>query len=146
MTDHVTNAIRSRIMGSVRTKNTGPEKAIRAILTKSGYRYRLHRKDLPGTPDIVFPGKRKVIFVNGCFWHGHLGCSKATLPQTRTDYWLPKIAKNRENDKRNQEVLEGMGWHVLTVWQCELRTPIELQSKLASFLDARVVALQPGPD
>lgn len=70
----------------------------------------------------MFSGKRKVIFVNGCFWRGHLGCSKATLPQTRTAYWLPKIAKNRENDKRNQEVLEEIGWHVLTVWQCELRT------------------------
>lgn len=123
-------------MRAVRRKDTGPEKAIRGILTGLGIRYRLHRKDLPGTPDIVFPAKRKVIFVNGCFWHGHYGCPKGRPPSTRVEYWLPKISKNIANDLQNLERLERLGWRSLTIWQCELLQPKEVENKLRSFLKA----------
>jgi DNA mismatch endonuclease, patch repair protein len=98
MADHVSVINRSRIMRSVPTKNTSTEMAVRSLLTRLGWRYRLHRKDLPGTPDIVFPGKKKVIFVNGCFWHGHKECPKARLPRSRPEYWTPKIARNTQKD------------------------------------------------
>lgn len=132
--DYVSNEVRSQIMRAVSTKNTGPEKAVRSLLTTSGYRYRLHRRDLPGTPDIVFPGRRKAIFVNGCFWHGHAGCPKGRLPKSRPEYWIPKIARNIENDQRNLAELAERGWETLIVWQCELRQPLILEKKLARFL------------
>ncbi len=121
-------------MCAVPTKDTTPERAVRSLLTRKGYRYRLHRRDLPGTPDIVFPGRRKVIFVNGCFWHGHAGCSKGRIPKSRPEYWIPKIARNIENDKRNLTELTIQGWRALTVWQCELRQPLRLEKKLSKFL------------
>jgi DNA mismatch endonuclease (patch repair protein) len=121
-------------MSAVPTKNTAPEKVVRSLLTRGGYRYRLHRKDLPGTPDIVFPGRRKAIFVNGCFWHGHLGCPKGRLPKSRPDYWIPKIAHNAEKDQKNLVELEQLGWKVLTVWQCELRQLLLLEKKINKFL------------
>ena len=134
MTDHVSKAGRSRIMQAVPTKNTSPEKAVRALLTRNGYRYRLHRKDLPGTPDIVFPGRRKVIFVNGCFWHGHKGCPKGRPPRSRPEYWIPKIAHNVEADQKNLAELATRSWQALTVWQCELRDSLLLETKLTKFL------------
>lgn len=121
-------------MKAVPTKNTTPEKGVRTILARSGYRYRLHRKDLPGTPDIVFPGKKKVIFVNGCFWHGHAECSKGRLPKSRPEYWVPKIARNTANDHKNLSQLKKLGWKSLIIWQCELRQPIVLEKKLIKFL------------
>jgi DNA mismatch endonuclease, patch repair protein len=133
MTDHVSKAGRSRIMRAVSTKNTGPEKVLRAMLSREGYRYRLHRRDLPGTPDIVFPGKRKVIFVNGCFWHSH-GCRKGRPPKSKLEFWGPKLAKNCARDKRNKADLRLMGWAVLTIWQCQTRNPDRLSTKLFSFL------------
>jgi len=101
-----------------------------------GYRFRLHRKDLPGTPDIVLPGRRAAIFVHGCFWHGH-GCRIGQLPKSRLDYWLPKIEANRERDRRKGGALEAAGWRVLTVWQCEIRDLDVLQERLWIFLGAR---------
>lgn len=134
MTDHVSKARRSLIMRAVPTKDTTPERAVRSLLTRNGYRYRLHRKDLPGTPDIVFMGRRKAIFVNGCFWHGHAGCTKGRPPRSRPEYWIPKIARNIENDQRNLVELAKLGWRVLTVWQCELRQSLLLEKKLIKFL------------
>lgn len=121
-------------MQAVPTKNTTPEKAVRSLLTRNGYRFRLHRKDLPGTPDIVFPGRRKVIFVNGCFWHGHPECPKGRLPKSRPEYWGPKIARNADNDRKNYVELRKRGWESLIVWQCELCQPLALEKKLARFL------------
>jgi DNA mismatch endonuclease (patch repair protein) len=125
---------RRRIMQSVQTKNTGPELAVRRGLFAAGYRFRLHRRDLPGSPDIVLPGRRKVIFINGCFWHGH-GCAKGRPPKTRPEYWLSKIDANRDRDRRNIEALEALGWSVRTVWQCELRDPQTLFESLGIFLE-----------
>ena len=110
---------RRRIMQSVKTKNTGPEQQIRKALFAAGYRYRLHRKDLPGSPDIVFPARKKAIFVHGCFWHGH-NCPKGRLPKSRMDYWGPKVEANRTRDNRNVIALSAEGWNVLVIWQCEL--------------------------
>lgn len=121
-------------MRAVPTKDTAPERAVRSLLTRNGYRYRLHRRDLPGTPDIVFPGRRKVIFVNGCFWHGHIGCPKGRAPKSRPEYWIPKIARNIEKDQWNLAELAQLGWRALTVWQCELRQPPLLEKKLTKFL------------
>lgn len=122
-------------MSRVGAKNTAPELAVRKLLFSMGYRYRLHGKALPGRPDIVFPGRRKVIFVNGCFWHGHESCRYGRLPRSRIDFWADKIARNRERDSRNVEQLRQQGWRTLTVWQCELKNFEELAQKLYDFLE-----------
>ncbi|MGO8614701.1 very short patch repair endonuclease [Rhizobium leguminosarum] len=119
MADTRTPEVRRKIMQSVGSKNTGPELTIRRALFERGYRYRLHRKDLPGSPDIVFPARKKAIFVHGCFWHGH-SCPKGRAPKSRADYWGPKIEANRLRDARNVRELAGLGWQALVVWQCEL--------------------------
>jgi DNA mismatch endonuclease (patch repair protein) len=121
-------------MSAVRTKDTGPELVVRQILTRLGYRYRLHRKDLPGRPDIVFPRRKKVIFVHGCFWHGH-ECDKGRAPKSRLEYWSPKLEANRERDAANVARLEGAGWEILIVWQCETRDREALEARLAKFVD-----------
>lgn len=136
MTDRLEPAARRRLMQAVRSKDTAPEIAVRSLLHGMGYRFRLHRKDLPGTPDIVLPGRRAAIFVHGCFWHGH-GCRIGQLPKSRLDYWLPKIEANRERDRRKGGALEAAGWRVLTVWQCEIRDLDVLQERLWIFLGAR---------
>jgi DNA mismatch endonuclease (patch repair protein) len=122
-------------MQSVGTKNTGPELVVRRLLYRLGYRYRLHNKKLPGRPDIVFLGRSKVIFVHGCFWHGH-GCQKGQAPKSRLEYWLPKIESNRTRDSLKTDELKQMGFSVLTIWQCELLEAAELQNKLINFLKA----------
>ena len=125
---------RSRIMRAVKGEDTTPELAVRRLIFAMGYRFRLHRKDLPGKPDLVFPGKQKVIFVNGCFWHGH-GCARgARLPKTNADYWRSKIARNRFRDAANTEDLKSQSWRVATVWECELRELTRLRLRLARFL------------
>ena len=131
--DTRTPAKRSEIMSAVRTENTGPELLVRKLLSAQGYRYRLHRKGLPGRPDIVFPGRCKAIFVHGCFWHGHR-CKKGRLPKTRLRYWKPKIAVNKKRDARNLVALRRSGWNVLVVWQCELKNGETLMRKLKTFL------------
>lgn len=119
--DIVSPEQRSRMMAAVRSKDTKPELFLRRALHALGYRYRLHRRDLPGTPDLSFPSRRAVIFVNGCFWHGH-NCPAARLPKTRTGFWREKIEANRSRDAGNLQRLEVLGWRTLVVWECELRS------------------------
>jgi DNA mismatch endonuclease, patch repair protein len=133
MADTRTKKQRSRIMKSVGARDTGPELTVRRRLHRLGYRYRLHRRDLPGNPDIVFPGRRKVIFVHGCFWHGH-DCAKGKLPKSRTEYWTAKIKGNRERDTRVVARLEDAGWRTLSVWQCELKNLDAIDRVLGEFL------------
>lgn len=124
-------------MGRVRSKHSSPEMVVRRLLHRAGYRYRLHRKGLPGTPDLVFPGRKKVIFVNGCFWHRHEGCALARLPKSRLDFWLPKLEGNRLRDLTNQTKLESMGWKTMTVWECDVKDPDGLLVRVTAFLDAK---------
>lgn len=123
---------RSEIMRAVRQKNTGPEQIVRKVLFGLGLRFRLHRKDLPGTPDIVLPKYRTAIFVHGCFWHRHPGCRLATTPKTRQDYWLPKFEANVERDTRKLRELEARGWRSLVIWECETRDVLALRASLES--------------
>ena len=126
---------RRRIMQAVQSSDTGPELKIRRVLHRMGYRYRLHRKDLPGTPDLVFPGRRKVVFVHGCFWHWH-GCKYGRLPKSRLDYWQPKLERNCERDCEKIRQLEAVGWIVHVVWQCEIRCNLDSAvSALIAFLN-----------
>lgn len=107
-------------MSGIRSKNTLPEMIVRRALHARGYRYRIHVKDLPGKPDLVFPRYRSVLFIHGCFWHGH-DCPLFKMPMTRTDFWEKKIGRNRENDANARAALNSMGWRVMEVWECELR-------------------------
>ena len=132
--DTRTHEQRRRIMQAVKSRDTGPELAVRRLLHAMGYRYRLHRKDLPGRPDITFVSRRKAIFVHGCFWHGH-DCPKGRLPKSRLEYWKPKLDENRKRDRTKREQLESLGWSVLTVWQCETRDPDTLAQRLQYFVD-----------
>lgn len=134
MTDRLEPAVRRRLMQAVKGKDTAPEMALRSLLHRLGYRFRLHRRDLPGTPDIVLPGRRAAIFVHGCFWHGH-GCNIGRLPKSRLDYWQPKIEANRSRDSRKRSELESAGWRVLEVWQCELKDSVPLVDRLRQFLN-----------
>ncbi|MEE7475884.1 very short patch repair endonuclease [Methylobacterium hispanicum] len=124
---------RRRIMQSVGQKNTGPEIVVRRIAHALGYRFRLHRKDLPGRPDLVFPGRHKVVFVHGCYWHGH-GCPKGRLPKSKPEFWVPKIEGNKARDERAEQALVDLGWETLTLWQCETKTPEVIETKLREFL------------
>lgn len=121
-------------MSSVGTKNTGPELTLRRMLHRDGYRYRLHAKNLPGRPDIVFPNRRKAIFVHGCFWHGH-DCSKGRPPKSRGDYWTPKLLANKARDARRIEELANLGWTSITVWQCQLADPEGTLRLVKKFLE-----------
>ena len=132
--DKLTEAARSALMAKVHGKNTLPERTVRRLLHSLGYRYRLHYKQLPGKPDLVFPSRRKAIFVNGCFWHGH-SCPRGKLPTTRINFWTAKIAGNTKRDRRNRAALVKAGWSVLAVWECELRNPLRAVSRMVRFLD-----------
>ncbi len=120
-------------MQAVKTEDTGPELAVRRVLHSLGFRYRLHPKNLPGHPDIAMPGRRKIIFVHGCFWHSH-DCRKGHAPKSRLDYWEPKLRANRERDAAKAEQLRALGWDVLNVWQCETDDKEALKSKLIDFV------------
>ncbi len=122
-------------MALVRGVDTKPELKVRKALHALGYRYRLHDKRLPGSPDLVFPGRRKVVFVHGCFWHRHEGCNLARLPKSRLDFWLPKLEGNRQRDVRKLEGLAELGWAATVVWECELRDMPRLTSRLVRFLN-----------
>ena len=124
-------------MGRVKGRDTRPEMVVRRLLHSLGYRYRLHRKDLPGKPDIVFGKRRKVIFIHGCFWHRHPdpACRLARLPKSRLEFWIPKLAANAERDERHQTALRQLGWQVLVVWECELRHSEQLENTLRRFLE-----------
>lgn len=134
MADNRSPDSRSALMSRIGSKNTVPETAVRRLLHGLGYRFRLHRGDLPGTPDIVFPGRRKVVFVNGCFWHAH-GCRIGRPPKSRLEFWLPKLERNRKKDARDKRALRTLGWKVLTVWQCQTKFPERLKKRLVSFLE-----------
>lgn len=134
--DTVSQPERSRIMSRVRSKNTQPELAVRRLLFALGYRYRLHAKALPGKPDLVFSGARSVVFVHGCFWHGHT-CRRAALPTSNVKFWAEKIGKNKARDKKTKLDLMASGWKALTVWQCETKDAERLQRKLTAFLGKR---------
>ncbi len=129
MVDTRTPAQRRRIMQAVNTKDTGPEWVVRRLLHRAGYRYRLHRKELPGRPDVVFPRRRKVIFVHGCFWHQHPGCRKATIPKNNAEFWRAKLNKNTERDKRAVTALHQDNWEVVTIWECELKDEMKPVTK-----------------
>ena len=125
---------RSRIMRTVKDRNTGPEMIVRSLAHSMGYRYRLHRKDLPGKPDLVFPARRKVIFVHGCFWHQHHCPRGARSPKSNRDYWLPKLHRNQQRDAMHQAHIRDLGWDVLVIWECELTNRDALSERLKMFL------------
>jgi DNA mismatch endonuclease (patch repair protein) len=124
---------RARMMRAFRKKDTAPEIAVRRLAHQMGYRFRLYRRDLPGNPDIVFPSRKKVIFVHGCFWHCH-GCELTRLPRRNLEYWVPKLNRNRTRDARNLGVLEAEGWSYLVIWECEVSDLKRLQARLKAFL------------
>ena len=136
MTDTLTKAERSKRMSLVRNKDTRPEITVRRLIFGMGYRYRLHRSDLPGIPDLVFPSKSKVIFVHGCFWHRHKSstCRLARLPKSRLNFWLPKLEQNRLRDRAKQAKLRKLGWQVLVIWECQLQNIDRLRIKIVAFL------------
>jgi len=134
--DTISPRDRSRVMAAVHGKNTRPEMSVRRLVHGSGYRYRLHGAALPGRPDLVFPGRRKVIFVHGCFWHRHAdsACPLARLPKTRLDFWLPKLEANRQRDAANMAKLHEAGWEPLVIWECELRDMVKIKERVQAFL------------
>ncbi|TJV18003.1 very short patch repair endonuclease [Mesorhizobium sp.] len=124
MTDTISSTDRSKLMGRIRNKNTGPELAVRKALHAAGFRFRLHRRDLPGRPDIVLPRLRVAIFVHGCFWHGH-DCRRGKLPEDNAEFWVEKIDRNKARDVAAQATLSQAGWTVETIWQCQLKNGLE---------------------
>lgn len=136
MVDTLTPAERSERMSRIKGRDTGPELSVRRIVHGMGYRYRLHRKDLPGKPDLVFPGRRKVIFVHGCFWHRHSdpACKLARLPKSRLEFWETKLEANRERDGRNLTKLRSIGWEPMTVWECEIKDARKVAGRIKKFL------------
>jgi len=138
MVDQLTPEKRSALMARIGPKNTKPEMTVRKLLHAAGRRYRLHRKGLPGTPDIVFGRYKAVLFVHGCFWHGH-HCKAGRLPKTRTEFWSEKIAGNRSRDVRKVNELVEQGWRVMTVWQCGLKNPNSVLGDIEAFLDGDAV-------
>jgi DNA mismatch endonuclease (patch repair protein) len=134
MTDIFPKAKRSWIMSRVQGKNTATEIKVRSLIHRLGYRFRLHRKDLPGKPDLVFPSRKKIIFVHGCFWHGHECARGARTPKANREYWLEKIRKNVERDRNNKILLESLGWGILAVWECEVNNVAKLELTINTFL------------
>lgn len=134
MADTLSPQARSRVMSRIKGKDTGPELALRRALHAQGYRYRLHVRALPGTPDLVFPARRKVIFVHGCFWHQHPGCKRATIPSSRREFWLPKLARTVERDRAAIAALNAAGWDVLVIWECALKAPASAIEACRAFL------------
>ena len=129
-----TSELRSRTMRAVKSRNTAPELFVRSLAHRMGYRFRLHRDNLPGKPDLVFPKFQKVIFVHGCFWHGH-GCVRgARVPKGNREYWLKKISGNRTRDQKNLARLTTAGWKALVIWECDLRNERKLKAQLTRFL------------
>jgi len=132
MVDNLTKDKRSKIMRSIKSKDTKPELIVRKLLTQLGYRYRLHRKDLPGKPDIAFISRKKAVFVHGCFWHGHLNCKISHIPES--EFWRNKLSKNQERDLKASSAMLESGWETLIVWECELTDINKVAIKLLDFL------------
>ncbi|MGI8992555.1 MAG: very short patch repair endonuclease [Bryobacteraceae bacterium] len=133
--DSLTPAARSERMSRVRSKDTKPEMIVRRLVHRMGYRYRLHARDLPGNPDLVFPGRGKIIFVHGCFWHRHSACKNTRWPKSRLGFWKPKLEQNRRRDGINQRALRRLGWKLLIVWECQLKNPAQTAERLERFLE-----------
>ena len=125
-------------MSRIKGKDTAPEKIVRSILHRLGYRFRLHKTKLPGRPDVVLPKHQAIVFVHGCFWHRHKKCKDATMPKSRTEWWQVKLEGNAARDKRNQIALRRAGWRVLTVWECETENPEKLTRRLERLLPGKV--------
>jgi DNA mismatch endonuclease, patch repair protein len=136
MTDTISKSRRSANMAAIRSKDTTPELIVRRLVTALGYRYRLHRRDLPGKPDLVFGPRRKVIFVHGCFWHLHpaKACLDARFPKSNKNYWTPKLNRNAARDQEHVAALRTLGWRVLIIWDCETRNTIKTANRLRNFL------------
>jgi DNA mismatch endonuclease (patch repair protein) len=132
--DTLNSAERSKRMGLVRGKDTKPEMLVRRMVHAMGFRYRLHVKTLPGSPDMVFPGRGKIIFIHGCFWHRHGPCKNTRLPKSRLDFWLPKLEGNRARDAANRRLLRRLGWEVLVIWECQLKNLVRTAEKINMFL------------
>lgn len=132
----MTSPERSAIMRAVKSRDTSPELAVRKLLTAMGYRYRLHLRKLPGAPDIVFPSRKKAIFVHGCFWHGHDCKRGARIPKRNAEYWREKIRRNRLRDRRNLRALDKGGWRIAVVWECQIRNVQVLTRRLNELLNA----------
>ena len=136
--DRLTPSARSALMSRIRGRDTAPERAVRRILTELGYRYRLQYKRAPGRPDVALPGRRKLIWVHGCYWHQHPGCPKAALPKSRREFWIPKLEGNHQRDLAVQAEARELGWDTLVAWECELRQPDLLIERLKRFLEGRL--------
>lgn len=136
MVDTLSTKERSELMSRIRSQNTKPELIVRSLVHRLGYRFRLHKRNLPGKPDLVLSRHKVVIFVNGCFWHWHSdpNCPFASMPKSNLDYWKPKLARTRERDQETIELLEAEGWRVMVVWECELREQTELILRIQDFL------------
>jgi|SRR5579864_824346 len=132
--DSLSTERRSQNMARIRSKDTKPEMVIRRLLHGLGYRYRLHRRDLPGAPDLVFPARKRIIFVHGCFWHQHKSCIDGRIPKSRLEYWEPKLLRNVERDRRNISKLRRSGWKVLKLWECDVLKADDLGQQLRHFL------------
>lgn len=139
MSDTLTPTERSARMALIKGKDTGPELKVRRLVHRMGFRYRLHRKGLPGKPDMVFPGRKAVIFIHGCFWHQHpdANCKLARQPKSRADFWKPKLEANRARDERHREALASSGWRVLELWECQLGDSGRLAGTIRDFLGGR---------
>lgn len=133
--DRISKSARSRVMSRVRAKNTAPERLVRSIAHRLGFRFRLYGRQLPGTPDLVFSSRCKVIFVHGCFWHQHACRLGQRLPATNREYWLPKLKRNKERDIRNVRLLRSKGWSVLIIWECQTKDLRSLSKKINRFLE-----------
>jgi DNA mismatch endonuclease, patch repair protein len=137
MIDRLTPERRSRLMSRVRSKNTKPELAVRRLMHSMGYRFRLHRRDLPGCPDLILPAYRTALFVHGCFWHRHSRCRKASKPSTHVDFWAKKFQANVTRDRRNRDRLRRAGWRVIVIWECQTRHEDKLRGILKRSLPKR---------
>lgn len=135
-TDPLTQKERSAHMSRIRSRDTKVELIVRKLVWSLGYRYRLHRKELPGCPDMVFPGRKKDIFIHGCFWHRHDCKSGKRIPKSRVEFWTKKLEHNRVRDIDNQKLLVEMGWKVLVVWECEIKNVTELGNKVRCFMES----------
>lgn len=136
--DIVTQEQRSQNMSRIKGKNTKPEMIVRSACHDLGLRYRLHRKDLPGTPDLVFPKHRLCLFVHGCFWHRHPGCKYAYTPKSRLEFWLPKLAKNVERDMKAKRALEVSGWRVSIIWECQTKNRDTLRAEIQKMINPEI--------
>lgn len=132
--DKISPERRSANMGRIRSKNTSPEIVLRRLIHGLGYRFRLHRRDLPGKPDIVFPSRRKIILMHGCFWHQHSACPEGRIPGSRPEYWVEKLKRNQVRDEANRTLLEQQGWKIFVVWECELKDAAAVTKAVKKFL------------